>query len=975
MPKNISKKNGAKDSESLAKQFTTEELNTMIESKASQDDKDLKNINDRILRDKESIINGQHTFIEKFNTVILQYLIENYKSFKDDILRDNKNIDKNDRYDYDPLKLMKKYYANSYQTEELIGTEYALVKVNYQKGKTSFGIGREYAKFSIGIQSLPRYIRSAICFDSYTDIDQINSHPHLLKLLFDKHGLNSSMLNENISNRDEFLLKINPNKEKAKTKVIAMINGGKPTSSDEYLLKYKNEIDPLISTICKLEEYKHIRKSIKEFYKDDIANKKDVNIKGKCISKILQIKENDLLVAYIEWAGKHGFLGKTNNNVALIFDGLQILKEYNITDEHLRSCEEYAFNKTGYNIPLKIKPFECKLIIPHNYYDLLIGDNIDGFVKFISYKVNDEFIKDNADDIDNALQSLAHYDVIKVIACIVKDRVYNEGDRHWYYCDPRNIWREHDKPYVLMALIPIVGIQIFKKRIGQWAVEYTKYRELVKEHNKEEDYIELKVLEKKIEKGAKLTNHLKLAPYTKSLLSYTTIFLKEKFSEDYLDNKAHLFAFRNKIFDFNLKPDKLDCDLGIDDFMRPIKPTDYISTTTGYDYIDLYDTNNDTYNIDDVKFIENFFDTIFPVINTIDPDTGFDIPIHKGLRDYVIKSIATSFNGSNKEQSVYFHTGKGSNGKTTLFGLIEKALGDYYGIVSAETFTEKMRSNGNNEVYRYARKRVVSFSEPDDSPGVQIQTPMIKLLGEVNEQKIRGKKLYQQEYYFKNQATTMGLMNNQPMMSTVDLGAARRLKSISYVIRFVENPIERHERKLDPSFIFDIKKDKYKHAFINFILNTWIKDVRPFNQIEVPQCVIDSSNQYCNDCNSVLKFIRENYTITGNSADRIPSNKLYKYYMIFMKRYTSEVALSDKKFKENLLNIKGIQTKHIATGCVFLYLKWNEDITQEEKDANVVFHPDSDSEEPAGSKQVIITQHPADVDAPTACNRLSTDSF
>ena len=847
-----------------------------------------------------SFINNSLFCIETINKVKLQYIIENFDKYEY-IIKEQEKTQR--RYtNYSPLKALKKLLSATYQPEELIGTEFAYINVQYKKGDESNGIGREYAVKSIGLQSLILSIRHTVCLDIWTDIDQVNSHPSILKILFDKHGVKSKMLEDCLNNREAFLKKVSVNRDTAKTDVIALINGG-VFPDNKVLVDFEKDIKPGINTIINKPEYKPILDFVKDKYKVDENGKdpngKYVNISGKTISRILQVIENDLLMAYVEWANGKGFLGD-DNNIALIFDGFQLLSKYNITAEHLRECEQYALDKTGYFIELKIKDFDNPLDLPPDYATSLITNDINGFVNLMRNTVNDEFIYRHNDLIEKAIDSLTHFDTIMFITKVVKDRLYCENDKSWFHCNSNNIWEELEKPYILNAIMPTVGVDIIELKKKQWTVKVL---------NPKLDPDVRQRWMKKCEKADKLINNLKISTFTKACISYTDLFIKKDFRKLYLDNKTHLFAFDNKVFDFKTNVNKPSDELKLKDFMRPIKPSDYIKTSTGYDF-------PEEDSKEDITLIDKFLNDLFPVFTEKDDDDGTEQTIGLYKKEYVLKIFATSLNGSNTEQSVFFHNGKGSNGKTTLFEMLSKVFGDYYCCVGAETFTEKEKANGNGESYRFEGKRLGTFNEPDSSNGTQLQAPSIKKFGDVGETELRGKRMYQQEYYFKNQSTLHGCMNNKPTLSSVDGGVARRVKIIDYTTQFVDKPTnDNYERLKDPNFILEIKTDGVRNAFIRMLLNLWITDVRLIAQVKVPQCVMDASSDYCDECNFTKRFILEYYDITTDKKDKVKSSELYAYFKAYMKTNGNDIITSDKKFKEEMLTIKGVYLK--KSGSMF----------------------------------------------------------
>ena len=136
--------------------------------------------------------------------------------------------------------------------------EYGYLKITYNKGRKSNGIGRWYCNKGIGIQPLCVSVRHTICDGLWTDIDQVNSHPTIFKTLMNKYGFKSPSLDECLNNREKFLQKVmkdeNCSRDTAKTLVIAIINGAKYKSAT--LKQLADEIKPIINHIIKLPEYK-----------------------------------------------------------------------------------------------------------------------------------------------------------------------------------------------------------------------------------------------------------------------------------------------------------------------------------------------------------------------------------------------------------------------------------------------------------------------------------------------------------------------------------------------------------------------------------------------------------------------------------------------------------------------------------------------------------------------------------------------
>jgi P4 family phage/plasmid primase-like protien len=902
---------------------------------------DDKIISNDIVLKQYNIIEGFDYFNETINYVKLKYIIDNWKYFKNFVMKDVDNSVRLKKYPH--MKTAKgffNYLKKIYNSLDFKNTdnnsEYATLKVQYKKSKSS-DIGREYCIDGIGIQFMIGIIRHTVC-DDWDDIDMVNAHPHILQLLFNKHNLSSPMLDDNVYNRESFLMKIHKDRAKAKNLVLSMLYGA-DTSSNVYLTRFCNELKPLLDIIVNLPEYKAIY--------DNIKSNEKFNIIGKTISRIIQNIENDILTAYVRFCKNKGFL--ENRELALIFDGFQVKSKYNLANDDalLRECEQFAYKETGYLINLKPKPFDNPLNLPANYADCVFKDTIDTFTDMILSKINDEFIDDNVDLINECIEDRTHTAIAELISRALKDRMYYDNIcKCYYHCSTRNIWKESDSPILLEHVITKVGIYAIKKVLRKDI--------LTALDPKTDSDVRARLL-KKAEKAEKLYLLLGNVPFRKHISSIKTYYMKDNFKSDFLNSNHHLLAFTNKVFDFSLKINKPNSELKIEDFIRNIQPDDYILNNIGY----LFPETDDA---DSLTFLNNYFSELFPVytkkeIN--DKGEEYDSKKNIGKKEYVLKILATSLNGANKEQSIFLYTGQngaGSNGKSVYLKFIEDLLGGYYADLSPGTFTEKEKVNSNGEIWRVEGKRYVSFQEPATEVGACLQTPILKKFGDTNDVKITAKLYNQQEYKFSNQSTVHGAMNHKPSLSDIDGGIERRIKVIVWEVIFNEDykdsddPLKRYK---DTNVSNRLKDPKVITTFIRMLLKLWINDIKDVQQIKVPECVIEASKDYCDDNNSVSKFINSKYIITKSPENMVQSSILFSDYKSFMKNTSSDIALGDKKFKEQVLLLANVKYLKINGLIQVLYITSRFDYelklkiaAKEAKDAkNDTFHDDTEPDD------------------------------
>ena len=173
---------------------------------------------------------GESVFYEKINIKKLNYILNNRSKYEPIIKEQEEEMRRTDK-NYNAYAVFQKIKENVFVPTELRDTDFAYLKITYKKGTKSNNIGRWYCNKGIGIQPLCVSVRHTICDGLWVDIDQVNSHPTILKSFMDKYKLNSPLLDDCLKDREAFLAKVMKeekcNRSTAKTKVIATINGKK----------------------------------------------------------------------------------------------------------------------------------------------------------------------------------------------------------------------------------------------------------------------------------------------------------------------------------------------------------------------------------------------------------------------------------------------------------------------------------------------------------------------------------------------------------------------------------------------------------------------------------------------------------------------------------------------------------------------------------------------------------------------------
>ena len=232
---------------------------------------------------------------------------------------------------YKPFTICKKYLDLSQE-----GT----IKTSYRQNES---FGRFYACGSLSLQNIPREVRHTIASHLYQDVDIKNAHPVILAFLCKQRKIPCPLLDEYITNRDEKLALISPDKEIGKTVILSTLNGGVSAMNEledppYWLCMFKTETDHIHSQFAKDPEYK-------SFKKKKQARGNTYNFKAKYMNGFLCDMENKILMTM------HQAIGSPRNCV-LCFDGIMICKTFTV---ELKKIEEAVFKEVGIHIQLAFK--------------------------------------------------------------------------------------------------------------------------------------------------------------------------------------------------------------------------------------------------------------------------------------------------------------------------------------------------------------------------------------------------------------------------------------------------------------------------------------------------------------------------------------------------------------------------------------------------------------------------------------------
>jgi P4 family phage/plasmid primase-like protien len=437
-----------------------------------------------------------------------------------------------------------------------------------------------------------------------------------------------------------------------------------------------------------------------------------------------------------------------------------------------------------------------------------------------------EFYKIRNDEIDKKISMTIKddgntpYDIALVLKELYEDiYVCSNISKNIWYEFKNHRWNRMDSGFKLFLNISDQLVNYYKNKIKDIRRKEVELDDADLEDKNEK--IEVYATKKKnIEKIIRM---LKVTSFKKSLMEECrNLFYDPKFMENLDEISRHLLCFNNGVYDL----DNLT--------FRDGTPQDYISYTTGVDYIEYTENNPEIEKVQSV--LREMHDT-------------------REKSDYFLTTLSMSLHGSKKEQRIDFWTGTGSNGKSLTVDFLSKSLGDYFYSPSITILTVKRKSSSNPspDIMKIKGRRVIVFQEPENDD--QIYTGLMKSL--FGNDMITGRYLHENEISFKPQASGFLACNDLPNISSQDGGTWRRIKVLHFPYKFVSyEPKLDFEKRGDPNLTEEI--ETLKEAFCS-ILVKYYKDNIILNggKINEPSDVLDYTKQYRSSCDLYEEFTNE----------------------------------------------------------------------------------------------------------------------
>ena len=569
--------------------------------------------------------------------------------------------------------------------------------------------------------------------------------------------------------------------------------------------------DEVKKDVFKLMKKKTVKRSSKKIKKESVNNEE--------LENIIDILSKERADEYNSWLDVGFALHNINPNNETNQYYLDLWIKFSKKSSKYKDgvCEKFWDNMKNDGLSLGSIYFYAK------------QDNIDEFKSIIRSNLQNL--------IDSSVENNLDSDLGKVLAEMYKYQFVCRSSKK------TGLWYEFvEHRWVRME----TNIELFNKISEDMCEEYCRRLSLynIDASNPDLTEEERETAQKKAEKTLLVIKKLRTNNCKKNIIDECKGLLYDKNFQNNLDENRHLIGFENGVYD--LKRGEF----------RDGKPDDYISMTTGIDYIP-FDEDDDNWL--DLKY---FIDTIFP---------------DEEIRDYFLTFLATCLEGVNREEKFRIWIGSGSNGKSKIEELFNESFGEYCMKFPITLLTGKRaQSNAcSPEVIRSKGKRFCYFEEPNENEQVNAG----RLKEYTGGDKIEGRGLYQDNIEFKPQFKLAVLTNNMLVVPPHDEGVWRRLETIEFKSKFKSNPDPQNKYEFEIDRSISEKIHIWKELFMSLLLNVYFKKYREsgYNMV-VPEEITKYTKEYQSECDKHSQFIKDTVDHTKVMSDTISLVDLHNEY-------------------------------------------------------------------------------------------------
>ena len=320
------------------------------------------------------------------------------------------------------------------------------------------------------------------------------------------------------------------------------------------------------------------------------------------------------------------------------------------------------------------------------------------------------------------------------------------------------------------------------------------------------------------------------------------------------------------------------------------------------------------FEVFDIDYMNDIQQRIF--YNTLGQSVGdfLILNLARGLAGDMMKRVLVGLGGTN-------------TGKSVLTDSVANSFGDYFGSFNAENLAYRNTSSDEAQTMRWAmllkNKRVIMSNEIKST--TDLNGNMLKKISSGGDTLI-GRNHCQSEEEFIMQPLAICLANDFPNIKPYDDAVEERLRVVSYIKQYVDEPTNEFELKKDEKVKDEVKTLEYQKAFIGLLIREYILMKQNGLQPE-PLEVIKAKQDWINSDKSVIDSFKNDFEMTDLESDYVTSKQIEEWVKsknlgITMKKFGMEmqkyiIINKLQNIKNDIKKIKG-KVHRVWFGIKFL---------------------------------------------------------
>ena len=390
---------------------------------------------------------------------------------------------------------------------------------------------------------------------------------------------------------------------------------------------------------------------------------------------------------------------------------------------------------------------------------------------------------------------------------------------------------------------------------------------------------------------------LKGQPFKKEIIETTKEYMKNNDIE--FDSKWWLFGFNNMVYD--LKEHKF----------RDYRFDDYISTTTGYDWIEPTQTQ-----------LEKIYEITIQILPNSETRQLYLTILSTGLEGRCLEKLTIS-------------NGNGRNGKSLLDDMVLESLGNYGMMGNNAILFEITKTGSNPEKNNMHKKRLIVFREPPKNS--KIQNSIYKELTGGGKFSARGH--HENETEKKLYNTTILECNDKPLFAEEPTRAdLDRIIDIHFESYFTEDQQLlnscKHIFRANKEYKTEDFKENHKCALLKILFEKYKIYAENEYKLNVSDSIKQRTDKYLELSCDILGWFKDNYAQTNDKKDciklkdafdkykesdfyfNLPKNKKREQNYKFFIEYFSKNLFYSKYYVERYKDKTNFLTYHIIKNDV-----------------------------------------------------------